>query len=129
MNGRNEIVSAGGVPGNRHATSVPSAFPRRSDPVAAPLSDRPGRPPRRRHEMRSLAHEFATQRNATPPHESWDAPGPGTDRDTRRSRGSRRPRSAPRPGRRRTHRRAVLRRALRMGLLRPASRLRDVQDT
>ena len=43
--------------------------------------------------MRSMAHEFATQRNATPPrHESWDTPGPGTDRDTRRSRGSRRPR-------------------------------------
>ena len=27
--------------------------------------------------MRSLTHEFATQRNATPPrHESWDTPGP-----------------------------------------------------
>src|SRR5689334_17205130 len=36
MDGRNEIVSASGVPGNRHATSVPSAFPRRPDPVAHP---------------------------------------------------------------------------------------------
>jgi len=75
--------------------------------------------------MRSLAHEFATQRNATQPrHQSWDAPGPWDG-----------PRHAPitrvtpvatvAPAAVGPTRRAVLRRALRMGLLRPASRLRD----
>jgi len=87
--------------------------------------------------MRSLAHEFATQRNATPPrHVSWDSPGPWDG-----------PRHAPvarvapvapaapavpvalaapvAPADVGPTRRAVLRRALRMGLLRPAARLRD----
>ena len=78
--------------------------------------------------MRSLAHEFATQRNATPPrHASWDAPGPWDG-----------PRHAPvarvalvapaapvAPADVGPTRRAVLRRALRMGLLRPAARLRN----
>ena len=68
--------------------------------------------------MRSLAHEFATQRNATPPpHESRDAP---VARVT--------PAALAEPGAAGPTRRAVLRRALRMGLLRPASRLRDVRD-
>ena len=84
--------------------------------------------------MRSLAREFATQRNVAPTrHESWDAPGPWDG-----------PRHAPitrvtpvatvapaavaapvAPADVGPTRRAVLRRALRMGLLRPASRLRD----
>ena len=121
MDGRNEIVSVSGVSGNRHATSVPPAFSRRSDRVALPLSRRSGRPPRRRHEMRSLAHEFAAQRGTTPArHETWSA-GPWDV-----------PRQAPvapvaplAPAAVGPTRRAILRRALRQGLLRPASRLRD----
>ena len=67
--------------------------------------------------MRSLAHELAVQRTGTQPrHEtwtegrnhsvSWDAPGPW-DRPSH-------------PGTVNASRRAVLRRALRQGLLRPA---------
>jgi len=80
--------------------------------------------------MRSLAREFATQRNVAPPrHESWDAPGPWDG-----PRHSPITRVAPAavalpvvPAAAGPTRRAVLRRALRMGLLRPAARLRDVR--
>jgi len=71
--------------------------------------------------MRSLAHEFATQRSSTPVHHETWSPGPWDG-----------PRQAPvapvaPPARDEVGptRRAVLRRALRQGLLRPASRLRD----
>ena len=79
--------------------------------------------------MRSLTHEFATQRNATRPrHESWDAPGPwdGPPHAPVARVALAAPVTTAAAG---PTRRAVLRRALRMGLLRPAARLRDVRDT
>ena len=81
--------------------------------------------------MRGVAHEFATQRNATPRHESWDTPGPlDGPRRAPVARVTPAARAAPvTPAAAGPTRRAVLRRALRMGLLRPAARLRDVRDT
>ena len=71
--------------------------------------------------MRSLAHEFATQRSSTPVHHETWSPGPWDG-----------PRHAPvaqvvplAPAAVGPTRRAILRRALRQGLLRPAARLRD----
>jgi hypothetical protein len=108
MDGRNEIASAGGVPGNRHATTVPTAFSPPARLGRDPLGDRRAGINTRRHEMRSLAQEFAAQRNSTGPrHESWD------EARSRDSAGAWN--VAPVPSRR-----AVLRRALRQGLLRPA---------
>ena len=101
MDGRNEIASAGGVPGNRHATSVPTAFPQPARLGRDPLDDRRAGSysASRRTTMRSLVHEAVVQRTWTEPrHGSWDP--------------------VPTPTRR-----AVLRRALRQGWLRPAVRL------
>jgi len=71
--------------------------------------------------MRSLAHEFATQRTATPVrHDTW-SPGPW-DGPRQAPVASVAPLARAEVG---PTRRAVLRRALRQGLLRPAARLRD----
>ena len=94
MNGRNEIVSAGGVPGNRHATSVPPPFP--AGPTRSRHPSATGRAGLHAGGTRCAAWPTSSRRSGTPPRPATSPgtrPGPGTDRGTRRSRGSRRPRS------------------------------------
>jgi hypothetical protein len=66
--------------------------------------------------MRSLAHELATQRTSTQPRHESSSEAPAWTEPERLSEPLSQP-SGP-------TRRAVLRRALRQGLLRPATRLR-----
>ena len=74
MNGRKEIVSAGGVPGNRHATSVPPPFP--AGPTRSRHPSATGRAGLHAGGTRCAAWPTSSRRSGTPPR-------PGTSPGTR----------------------------------------------
>ena len=121
MDGRNEIVFRewrAGQPA-RHFGSNRLFLPARCRSSHPSTTVRAGKPNRRRA-MRSLAHELAAQRTGTQPrHETWnDVPSHAVSWDPPGQWDGPSHLDAPAG----TSRRAVLRRALRQGLLRPAQR-------